>query len=755
MTNADKQPLCRLLYAYELGLLEGDQLDEFEIHLLDCPDCRKEAGEFLPAAQLLKRDAEVRGLVEGLGQAEPASGPTRRRYVQTLVAIAAVVVFLVLRPWNFEFRPTHELIASENRLAVLYTGSPSETEDELALGGTLAGLLTADLSESQYIQVVSSQRLHDVARQLGLEGPEQISLDNASAIAHAVAARWLLTVRQATDRGQRRLITQLIDVDGGAVIASQTAGADTATTVFSLVDDLTVQLKSDLGLPSEALQERDPKVAEVTSHSIKAYELYLKGVEFTNMYYFSDARGFFHKALMLDSTLAMAYYYLAKQEASTYIDKAVEYSPRATRKEQMYIMALHALYEGERSQAIKLLETLTARYPDEKDAFFQLAQIYNTQRLTEKAIPYFQKVLEIDPQHRQAHNEMIYAYANMGRIDDALRTLDEYQRIAPKEANPWDTRGDILALAGRLEEAIAAYRRALEIYPPFQPPADKLVHALFHDGQVAEAEKELSLWEQGCPVDSCPYGSWARADLLTYGGQYRLALESLDKAITADKNGSSKYGGSANLAPLHAEKAQLLLEMNLPALEEIDEAIAIRHQINPEDKVSNRVTLVRALIQAGRIDEAAEVLVTMKSDRESAQDPQQLYWQGTGYLKLAQGDPEAAAACFEKAAGENSYRTDFAPQYLRGRALLAAGEAEQAVTVLESRVNCYSETRLKECVASATIHYYLAQAYEAAGHPEKAIPQYDHFLTIWKDADSTLPELTDARERLARLKTTP
>jgi len=755
MSGANDKSLCRLLYAYELGLLEGDQLDEFEIHLLDCPHCQKESGEFLPAAQLLKRDAEVRGLVEGLGQESSPPKSARRYYLQALAAIAAVVAFLVLRPWNIEFRPTHEVVAAENRLAILYIGSPSESSDELALGSTVAGLLTADLSESDYVQVVSSQRLYDVARQLGLEGTEQVSLDNATAIAQEVAARWVLFVHLAADRGQRRLTTQLADVASGEVIASQSAGADTSAPVFSLVDDLTVQLKTDLGLPPDALSERDPKVAEVTSHSVKAYEYYLKGVEFANRYYFDDARDCFYKAVKLDSTFAMAYYYLSKQASADFIDKAVQFSARATRKEQMYIVAQNALLKGEREQCAKLLEAVIDRYPDEKDAFYQLGQYYYNLFEFDKAIACFKKVLKLDPQHRRSLNQLAYAYDVIGQTDNALRTLDEYQRIAPDEANPWDSRGDILAGNGRLDEAIVAYRRALDIYPSFRQPADKLLRAYYHNGQIAEANKELARWAEDCPVDSCPFASWGEALELTYLGQYQSALKAFDRALAAQNNRLKKYGDYSFLPTLYADKAQLLLEMNEPALAEVEKAIEIQNKFDPGDNVSYRAMLVLAMLQAGRSQEAGGLLAKLKTELEASHSRLAVYWQGMGYLRLAEGDPGSAADCFARAAKDRPVRNDFSCQYLRGRALLQAGKADEAVGVLENRVNSFTELRMKESSASAKIHYYLAQAYELSGRAEQAIPQYERFLAIWKDADSTLPEPADARTRLARLKTTP
>jgi hypothetical protein len=46
----------------------------------------------------------------------------------------------------------------------------------------------------------------------------------------------------------------------------------------------------------------------------------------------------------------------------------------------------------------------------------------------------------------------------------------------------------------------------------------------------------------------------------------------------------------------------------------------------------------------------------------------------------------------------------------------------------------------------------LGLAYEKSGWKAKAIEQYEEFLDIWKNADPGIPEVEDAKERLAKLK---
>ena len=49
-------------------------------------------------------------------------------------------------------------------------------------------------------------------------------------------------------------------------------------------------------------------------------------------------------------------------------------------------------------------------------------------------------------------------------------------------------------------------------------------------------------------------------------------------------------------------------------------------------------------------------------------------------------------------------------------------------------------------------HYQLGKIHEEKGNNEKAIQYYQRFLDIWKDADAGLPEVTEAKKRLTKLK---
>jgi tetratricopeptide (TPR) repeat protein len=753
MTGSDDKRLCRLLYAYELDLLDAEQRDEFEIHLLDCPRCRREAEEFLPTARLLKHDREIRGFVEGVESGgTPPSG--RRRYLTALVAVAAVVTLLVLGPWQFELGPTQEAIASENRMAVLYLPGSDDAEANLEMGRTIVNLLATDLSESEYLQVVSAEHLSDVARRLGYGYPARINRGQAARLAREVNARWMLTAGFVSDGAERQLITQLTEVAGGELRASHREVADSSATVFTLVDRMSAQLRGDVSLPRPALHEKDPSIADITTHSVKAYQFYLKGVELTHRLYFDDALEYFRKAVKLDSTFAMAYYQLSVYSSPGYITQAVKYIDRATKKDQLFIRAQNALLNGKRDEGLAFLSTIVTKYPDDKTAFFQMGYQHYLARDFMKAIYYLEQARRLDPYYKRPPNLLAYSYAEMGRLDDALNSLDEYSRVAPNEANPWDSRGDILARYGRLDEAIDAYREAIKIKPDFRPPGYKLFLSLLHNGQYEEAEAWISSWEPYCHPDTCSDVHSTRFQTLVYRGRYREAFGYVDKTIAAEHVQLETWCDYDGVAWSHGLKASLLLELDSSATSEVEKAIRFHTERQPDDRVNYRVSLARCYIHAGNLGRAEEILTRLGDDLTRTNQTQRLYWLGMGYLEMARGNAAQAADHFKRSADVGLGRSGFVPRFLQGRALLEAGRADRAVEILERQAHSFTQTRMAEVELSPKVYYYLGIAYEETERKEEAIEQFETFLGIWKDADRDLPEYIDARARLNRLKST-
>ena len=92
-----------------------------------------------------------------------------------------------------------------------------------------------------------------------------------------------------------------------------------------------------------------------------------------------------------------------------------------------------------------------------------------------------------------------------------------------------------------------------------------------------------------------------------------------------------------------------------------------------------------------------------------------------------------------------------ASEALLAQAYKEKGNLDEAIAVLERLTDPNAENRVGRLIYPKN-YYELAILYEMKGSKAKAIRLYEKFLTLWKDADPGMPEVEDAKKRLAGLK---
>ena len=118
---------------------------------------------------------------------------------------------------------------------------------------------------------------------------------------------------------------------------------------------------------------------------------------------------------------------------------------------------------------------------------------------------------------------------------------------------------------------------------------------------------------------------------------------------------------------------------------------------------------------------------------------------------MNRGNFDDAIRYLTMAGADSTTRTGI-PRCMLAQAYLKArryAEAAGLLKVLIGDFNDWPETSDLWLIKS---HYYLGLAYESMGDAVRASEQYRWFIETWKDADVTIPAVSDAVERLARLK---
>jgi len=335
----------------------------------------------------------------------------------------------------------------------------------------------------------------------------------------------------------------------------------------------------------------------------------------------------------------------------------------------------------------------------------------------------------------------------------AIKAINTYISLAPNEANPYDTRGDLYSRNGRLSDAIDSYLKALEKKPDFHASRANLGHMYLFSG-----DNELARQAYQSLIDYDETGSGGTGRFhLTYlpviRGKLTEGLDAIDSAQS--KNVQTIQSGETKAWPsFHYMKGLILHEQGKTsqAFDEMKRSLDIYQRGMPDDYSRYTYMLAYYLAEMGDQNGADSLTQLIWDYYQSKSREPKSHYKAKGLVALARQDYSRAVAQFELNVRGSTPATDFAAFYYYAQACLKAGLTERAIEIYESLLPVYTASRILETIKHVKTNYYLGQAYEQAGLDDKAREQYEIFLTTWKDADPGLRSVEDAKNRLVHLK---
>lgn len=760
ITNEIPEPLQR----YKSGVHPG--LEQLVARALEKdPSTRyQSASDMLAELKRIKREIEGSqpSMLSRTMTAAPApkqASASKVKYVvaSSAVLVAALVIF-VLKPFKFDVAPEQKATAADNSLAVMYFENLSDPSDSDKTGEMSANLLITGLSESRFLRVLSRQRLYDILNSLGKPEGTKIGPSTSTEIAARANVKWIVTGKVYQTSPRIVMSADVSESGTGQIVTTQRINGEPGEDLFAVIDKLGASLRSNIALPAEARSEATKSVADVTTHSSDAYRHYLEGVEYRDKFYTNEAIQSLQKSLSYDSTFAMAYYQLAtipnvgrvvgRAVRLEWLAKAERLSGNASWKDQHHIKSAVLFANNNLVGAIKELDLILERHPDEKAAWERKGFFCSRLGRDEEALMCHERIVTLDPNDKKGYNSLAYSYEKLGQFDKAIATINKYVGLAPDEANPYDSRGDLYAYNGRTQEAIDSYRMAMEKNPEFESD-DKLWYMYAYLGDHVRSDSICQILASRPLKGQRAIGRLCIPRLTAYQGQFRKAIAQLDEAISADR--LERYSEGPHLNKLQSKMMlQYAIGDDSGALEtclkNAEESLML-----DSASVFGHFFLASAYAVGGQFENSRRELNEIKSKLLAREDT-------TGWEKQLAG-PAGVLAYYEgrykDAIGEFE-RTDptTRPALVEGllaQSYLQEGMYEKAVTELERFLRYQNGSRIAHPHDGVRCFYWLGIAYEQSGWKDKAAKQYQTFLDIWKNADPGIPEIDDAKARLAKL----
>ncbi|MGB9005015.1 MAG: protein kinase [Candidatus Aminicenantales bacterium] len=645
------------------------------------------------------------------------------------------------------------------------------------LQAAIPNLLITSLEQSRYLRVTTWERMHDLLKQMGKGdvqaidtelGFELCQKDGVEAIvlgSFVKAGDFFVTDVKVLDVASKKLLK-----------SASSKGEGVRSILEKQIGDLSREISKGIGLSERKIETAQVRIAEFTTSSMEAYKYFLQARDAQEKLYDEEARDFAERAIQIDPNFAMAYLHLAfaqenlnnNKESREAIEKAKALAGRATDKERFYIEFFYARsVEQNREKALRLLQELTDKYPQEKLAHWMLGVSCQNRGQFDQAIAELQKALALDPGYHTSLNQLVYLYLDMGNYEKSLKYAKEYVAARPGDANPLDTLAEVCFRRGDLDQALAQYQAVIQMKPNFYNSYLALAYVTALQENYEEAKRWLDRFISISPsLNLKGQGYWNKNALQYWTGQYGQALSELLRLMDmaeATGFGPGKAITAWLLGWIYYNQGQLDLSRTY-----YQNWFEIYKKAYPNDIAFNTISgdyyLGLVDLKEGKVSAARAKLEEMKSFLE--QVPAQSQRQTRFYYDLFQGEVFMAEASVEQAIavlsktpgpGRPPWMSGIFPSYnmpfikdTLARAYVKKGQVEKAIAEYE-RLTSFDPKREERLLIYPKYHYWLAKLYEQKEFKDKAARQYRKFLEIWKAADPGLQEYQEAQTRLTAL----
>jgi tetratricopeptide (TPR) repeat protein len=363
----------------------------------------------------------------------------------------------------------------------------------------------------------------------------------------------------------------------------------------------------------------------------------------------------------------------------------------------------------------------------------------------EKAAQTFQEWIESYPRDAVAYNNLAATYDTLGQYDKGLDARTQASKLEPANVI---IRGallvDMLAL-NRFDDARSDFNYALSQKLDDDNLRLNAYGLFFVTGDTKGMAEQVS-WFDGKPELQHEMLA-AEADTEAYYGHLQKARDLTRRAVEA----AVRAGNKDSAGGWHAAAA--IREAYFGNYSEGQREAASALSLSPGTR---DVAAVAAFVYAESGDSArAESLSQDLNKRFPLDTSAQSFWLPIIQAQLAYSKKNVSRALellqtVSPLDISNSAISCAPSIYLRGESNLASQQGSAAAAEFQKILD--HRGFVQNCSTGALAHLQVGRAEALAGDSTKARAAYQDFFTLWKDADSDIPILREAKSEFDKLK---
>jgi serine/threonine protein kinase/Tfp pilus assembly protein PilF len=684
------------------------------------------AAEMRSDLKRLKRDTEsatgARAVVilEPPGMRTPVAPSRSRRpfHWNLLVPLAALVVAALVAALFFYTRNPHLALTEKDTIVLAdFTNSTSDPVFE----DTLKQALAVQLEQSPFLNILSDRKLAATLRLMGRAPDQPVTGETAREVCQRVSSKAMLAGSIARLGTQYVIGLNAINCNTGDALVKEQAVAQSKEDVLKALGKASTDMRAKLGESLASVQKFATPIEEATTSSLEALKAYSECRKTWLQKGDAAALPFAKRAIALDPDFALAYVRAAVSYtnlgqaslASENARKAYELRDRVSEREKYNIGAFYySVVTGEVEKANQAYELWSQSYPRDFVPHGNLGNNYMWLGQWEKALSEAQQVARLEPNSVVNAFNRIASSVALNRLEEAKATIQQ-------------------ATAGGID----GYLLHLGIY-----------YSAFLHNDHASMQQQLS-WAAGRSGEE----DWllsAQADTEAYHGRLAKAREFSRRAVESALRADAKE----TAALWQVEAALREAEFGNPAGAGQSALAALALIPGRDVKTLTALTLARA----GDSAQAQELAENLNKDFP-LHTIVQGYWLPSirAAVALKANNSAKALELLQPAAPyELGQSLPFPvgmmyPVYLRGQAYLLAHQGKEAATEFQKIIE--HPGIVLDFPIGALAHLGLARAYALQSDTAHARAAYQDFFTLWKDADSAIPVLREAKAEYGKL----
>lgn len=672
-----------------------------------------------------KEDREWEGDAARAGKTD-ATGTGRGLRTRWKVVVAAAVAAPALVLAGYVF--IHRAPKLTDKDTIVLADFANTTSDPV-FDGTLRQGLAVQLEQSPFLSLISDDRIQQMLRLMAKPADTRLTPEVAREICQRTGSAAVLDGSIASLGSQYVLGLRAKNCRTGDVLDDEQVQTVKKEDVLNALGQIATKFRRRVGESLTTIKKYDVSLAEATTPSLEALKAYSAGWQISYSSGSAASLPFFNRAIEIDPNFASAYVALGRMYgdigesglSAVNTSKAYQLQARASDQEKFFISLSYDLQvTGNLEKGRQTCALWAEAYPRAWVPHGLLSgDIYPATGKREESVEEANIALDINPGFSIGFVNLAIGYLALERLDEADDTLQR------------------------------AFERKLGIPDLFV--LRYVIASLKSDKAGMDRESALAREKSGAE----DWMSNAEGFALAYSGHLRAARK---------------------MSQLAADFVRKTERRDTQALYEADAAVR-------EGLFGNASTARRRVAKAFELSKSRDVsfevgmALALSGDSSQSQAvaddlakrfPEDTRAQFTyaptlrGLLALKHGQSSKAVELLQTAIpyelgapteGGSEYLLgagNLYPAYVRGLAYLAAHQGAEAAGEFQKIID-HRGIVLSDPIG-ALAHLQLGRAYALSGDRTKSRSSYQDFLALWKDADSDIPILKQAKVEYAKLR---